>query len=131
MMFKINGQFLHTASSDFSCPLIGWSVCLLITSMFLCAMFSFGLPYTSTSRTCINLWMLDLVENCNRLCDKQHVMKTLKTKYTFILVLVSNSPKDFLNMLKTISTTKSNLFCASCCTIVPKQFVALLPRKEL
>lgn len=116
---------LNIAFSDFSCPLIDWSVCLSITSMFLCAMFSFGLLYTSTSRTCINLWMLDLVENCNRLCNKQHVMKKL-TKDTFKFVLVSNSPKNFLNMLKAISTTNSNLFCASCCTIVPKQCVALL-----
>lgn len=122
-------NYLHIASSDFSCPLIDWSVCLLIT-MFLCAMFSFGLLYTSTSRTCINLWMLDLVDNHNRLCNKKHVMKTLRTKDTFKLVLVSNSSKYFLNMLKAISTTNSNLLCASCCIIIPKQCVALLPQKK-
>jgi hypothetical protein len=74
-------------------------------------MSNFGFYYISTSITHINLSIVVLIWDHNKLCNKQQVMKTYGTNDTCYLVLVRNSNKVFLKMLKTFSTMKQPCLC--------------------
>jgi hypothetical protein len=91
---------LHIASIDRSCSSIINVYCSSIASNIFCAMSNFGFYYISTLITCINLSIVILVWDHNKLCNKQGVVKTSSTNEICNLVLVRNSMKVFLRMLK-------------------------------
>jgi hypothetical protein len=79
---------LCIAFPNLSCPAIEWIVWSFITLTNLVPMFNFGFDYTSTLMIYISLWIVDSTLNQNRLCKKQHKVKTSIKKEMFSKQLV-------------------------------------------